>query len=123
PHEARWDLPVPSLEATLDYMANVEARVLRVLEDEPDARTRYFTEYTVYHEDMHDEAFAYTRQTLGHPAPPLPRDRALVAGAGPWPGDVEVPGGTFAFGAEETEPFVFDNEKWAHAVTIPSFHI
>src|SRR5438445_36887 len=34
PHEARWDLPVPSLEATLDYMANVEARVLRVLEAE-----------------------------------------------------------------------------------------
>ena len=123
PHDARWELPLPSLEATLDYMGNVEARVLRVLEDEPDARTRYFTEYTVYHEDMHDEAFAYTRQTLGHPAPPLPRDASLVDGAGPWPGDVAIAGGTFILGAQETEPFVFDNEKWAHAVTIPPFHI
>jgi iron(II)-dependent oxidoreductase len=123
PHDARWELPLPSVAATLAYMGDVEARVLRVLEDEPDAGTRYFTEYTVYHEDMHDEAFAYTRQTLGHPAPPLPRDRALLDGAGPWPGDVEVAGGTFALGAEEAEPFVFDNEKWAHAVTIPPFHI
>ncbi len=70
---------------------------------------------------MHDEAFAYTRQTLGYPAPPLPRDRTLVDGHGPWTGDVEVAGGTFALGAEETEPFVFDNEKWAHAVTVPPF--
>jgi iron(II)-dependent oxidoreductase len=123
PHDARWDLAIPSLEATLAYMAGVEARVLRVLEEDPDPRTRYFTEYTVYHEDMHDEAFAYTRQTLGYPAPPLPRDPTLADGQGPWPGDVEVPGGTFALGAEETEPFVFDNEKWAHRVTIPPFHI
>jgi len=123
PHDARWDLALPSLEATLAYMAGVEARVLRALEEEPDPRTRYFTEYTVYHEDMHDEAFAYTRQTLGYSAPPLPRDPTLADGQGPWTGDVEVAGGTFALGAEETEPFVFDNEKWAHAVTIPPFHI
>src|SRR5712691_323582 len=64
PHDARWELPLPSMAETLDYLAVVQARVLRVLEDEPEARTRYFTEYTVYHEDMHDEAFAYTRQTL-----------------------------------------------------------
>jgi iron(II)-dependent oxidoreductase len=44
-------------------------------------------------------------------------------GAGPWPGDVEVPGGRFVLGAGDDEPFVFDNEKWAHPVVVPSFRI
>src|SRR5262252_7525070 len=43
-HDLRWDLPLPTPEETLDYMARVEAGVLRVLEGEPDQRTRYFTE-------------------------------------------------------------------------------
>src|SRR5262249_21617166 len=68
-HDTRWALPLPALEQTLGYMRDVEARVLRVLDDAPSPAVRYHAEYTVYHEDMHDEAFAYTRQTLGYPPP------------------------------------------------------
>jgi gamma-glutamyl hercynylcysteine S-oxide synthase len=46
------------------------------------------------------------------------------ADAGPWPGDVEVPGGTFQLGApEDGGGFVFDNEKSAHPVTVAPFAI
>src|SRR5438132_5066378 len=68
PHDARWELPLPRLAETLDYMREVESRVRRLLDERPHPEVRYFAEYTVYHEDMHDEALAYTRQTLGYPA-------------------------------------------------------
>jgi iron(II)-dependent oxidoreductase len=75
---------------------------------------------------MHDEAFTYTRQTLGYPAPSLSITRAApdpIDGAGPLPGDVEIARGSFVIGASADEPFVFDNEKWAHAVELAPFAI
>jgi iron(II)-dependent oxidoreductase len=77
---------------------------------------------------MHGEALACTRQTLGYPAPHDARDergRGAAPGGngGPWPGDVEVPGGAFMLGATEDGTFVFDNEKWAHAVRLAPFRI
>src|SRR3954467_4656111 len=67
-HDTRWDLPLPSREATIGYLRAVEERVLRLLEQRPTPEVRYHAEYTVYHEDMHGEALAYTRQTLEYPA-------------------------------------------------------
>src|SRR5262249_48627272 len=75
----------------------------------------------LYHEDMHDEAFLYTRQTHGWPAPPLVTTPPPDADAGPLAGDVRVPGGSFLLGARQDEPFVFDNEKWAHPVHVQPF--
>src|SRR5947207_3305434 len=37
--------------------------------------------------------------------------------------DGSVPGGTFMIGADPGEPFVFDNEKWAHPVEVEPFRI
>jgi iron(II)-dependent oxidoreductase len=127
-HDTRWDLSLPGLTETLDYMSEVESRVQRLIGADPRLDVRYFAEYTVYHEDMHGEALAYTRQTLGYPAPHDERDErrpgaAAGAAAGPWPGDVEVPGGAFTLGATEEEPFAFDNEKWAHAIRLAPFRI
>ena len=130
PHDARWELPLPGLAETLDYMSEVESRVRCLLDERPRPEARYFAEYTVYHEDMHDEALAYTRQTLGYPAPRYESGRGEAGAvltatgtAGPWPGDAEVPGGPFTLGAGEDEPFVFDNEKWAHPITLAPFRI
>lgn len=122
-HDTRWDLPLPSRADTLAYMRDVEEHVLRAIEEAPSADVRYFTEYTVYHEDMHDEALAYTRQTLGCPAPSPATTPFPAVGGGAWPGDVAVLGGALRLGAEESEPFVFDNEKWAHLVTVAPFRI
>ncbi len=140
PHDTRWDLPLPSREATLAYLRSVRDRVLeKVRQREPGDEVIYHTLYTVFHEDMHNEAFLYARQTLGYPPPRLFVDAANRAGprsavpavpavpavhsGGPLPGDIEVPGGTFLLGAGREEPFVFDNEKWAHPVRVEPFAI
>jgi gamma-glutamyl hercynylcysteine S-oxide synthase len=39
------------------------------------------------------------------------------------PDDVPVPGRVFMLGATRDEPFVFDNEKWAHPVVVAPFRI
>jgi iron(II)-dependent oxidoreductase len=121
-HDIRWDLPLPSLEATLDYLSTVLDRVLERLARTPTGSWLYFAQLAALHEEMHCEAFTYTRQTLGYPRPP--------AEAGPPPigepsseGDVAIPGGTFMLGATPDADFVFDNEKWAHPVRVEPFSI
>jgi gamma-glutamyl hercynylcysteine S-oxide synthase len=126
PHDTRWDLPLLSREATLGYLRDVRDAVLKQLSGrELSPEEVYFNLLAVFHEDMHTEAFTYTRQTLGYPPPGGFRaDRAgNEEGGGPLPGDVNVPGGTFLLGATPAEPFVFDNEKWAHPVEVAPFAI
>jgi gamma-glutamyl hercynylcysteine S-oxide synthase len=133
PHATRWDLPLPSRGGTLEYMRQVQERVLDVLNRGPNRRESYFILLAIYHEDMHGEAFLYTRQTRAYPRPRLsalrgppssPADSGgRIAEGGAWPGDVFVPGGTFTLGATPDEPFVFDNEKWAHPVPLRPFAI
>jgi gamma-glutamyl hercynylcysteine S-oxide synthase len=122
-HDTRWDLPLPSRADTLDYLNRVRDRVLSCLASgEATPRLLYLALYTVFHEDMHDEAFLYTRQTLGYPAPGQPQ-RAGAAAAGPLAGDAPIPGGRFLLGSTADETFVFDNEKWAHEVEVAPFRI
>jgi iron(II)-dependent oxidoreductase len=123
PHDTRWDLPLPSRADSLAYMEEVRRGVQdRLHGGPPTPELLYFTRYCVHHEDMHDEAFTYTRQTLGYPAPRL----GAGGGAGPpgpLPGDAHVPGGIVSIGADRAERFVFDNEKWAHEVEVKPFAI
>jgi len=119
-HDTRWDLPLPRLSATLEYQDRVLERVLARLERESDDEWfLYFVQLALFHEDMHAEAFHYTRQTLGY-ADPLERDNP---GEGALDGDVELPGGEFLLGAARNSGFHFDNEKWAHRVEPEPFRI
>jgi gamma-glutamyl hercynylcysteine S-oxide synthase len=128
-HDTRWDLPLPTRAETLAYLRAVQEGVLdRLREGEPSPEWVYFTLLSVFHEDMHTEAFTYTRQTLGYPPPRLsgrdaPSPACETDAGGPLPGDVRVPGGTFMLGATPDLPFVFDNEKWAHPVAVAPFAI
>lgn len=124
-HADRWTAALPSRAATLEYLELVGDRVRAALEREPDPRLQYFTLLAVFHEDMHGEAFAYTRQTLGWPAPRISASAAPVSLAtGPLPGDATVPAGCYRIGAErESDVFVFDNEKWAHDIELARFAI
>jgi iron(II)-dependent oxidoreductase len=128
PHDTRWDLPLPSLPETVAYLEGVEERILRLLEGgEVDPRTAYFIRLVTFHEDMHDEAFTYTRQTLAYAAPdfssPSVPDPGSTNGVDAQ-GDAEIPGGTLLLGAVPgADPFVFDNEKWAHPVSVAPFAI
>jgi iron(II)-dependent oxidoreductase len=128
PHQERWHLPLPSRAGTLEYLAGVLDGVLGLLgRGQPDAQATYFHLLALYHEDMHAEACVYTRQTLGYPAPPAGAAPAAADARqpppGPCPGDVEVPGGVVQLGARRDDPFVFDNEKWAHPVEVAPFRI
>lgn len=121
-HATRWGLPLPTLQATRDYQAEVLGLVLRRLENEPESRgLLYFANLAAFHEDMHGEAFHYTRQTLGYEDPFEPAKAAEPASAAQ--GDVAFDGGRFMLGAPPNDDFVFDNEKWAHEVTLAPFRI
>ena len=117
-HDVRWDLPLPSLEATLRYLEAVLARVCERVEG---GGLEYFAQLAALHEEMHSEAFTYTRQTLTYPAPRVPGSRVRVEGT--VGGDAEIPGGEFLLGAAHDDGFVFDNEKWGHRVRVEPFRM
>jgi iron(II)-dependent oxidoreductase len=122
-HDTRWDLSLPDLKATRSYQSEVLERVTRRLEREPEnPELQYFIQLVIFHEDMHSEAFHYTRQTLGYKDPFEDNEITAAAGA-PVSGDVALPGGHFVLGAARGGDFVFDNEKWAHEVEIRPFSI
>ena len=126
-HDTRWDLPLLSTEETLSYMQKVLDETLHKLRAEgPTPEVDYFVRLATFHEDMHGEAFTYTRQTHGLPAPGIPDyDPTILESqpTGPLEGDVKVPGGEFMLGATRDMGFVFDNEKWAHPVQVSPFKI
>lgn len=124
-HDDRWHLPLPSLADTLQYIENVLSAVQKALANGDDTRRDYLAQYAVYHHDMHNEAYTYTRQTLNYPAPDIagrkPVDAAIDGDE--LAGDAAIPGGRFMLGASKRDGFVFDNEKWAHGVDIEPFCI
>ena len=125
PHEVRWDLPLPGMAETIRYAEAVKGRCLerldRGLASEGDS---FMYRFATFHEDMHTEAYIYSRQTLGYSAPRLGRRAAPeTPRRANHPGDAAVPGGTFRVGAEREAPFLFDNEKWAHPVEVQPFSI
>lgn len=130
PHPERWELALASRVAILDYLARVQQVMLERLPDgglASEAQS-YVYQLTALHEDMHCEAFIYTRQTLGDP-PPMPSstssDAELLArlSAGPLSGDVNIPGGRHWLGSDESVPFRFDNEKPPVKVEVTPFSI
>ena len=124
-HDTRWDLPVYPLGEMKDYMARVLDTLLdRLDRGEASERDSYLYQFTTFHEDMHDEAFTWARQTLAYPTPVFAPDgpRAghdVVSGA--LGGDAAIPGGTFRLGSEPDDRFVFDNEKWAQEIEVAPF--
>jgi gamma-glutamyl hercynylcysteine S-oxide synthase len=117
-HDTRWELPLPSFRDTLAYRDEVTEGVIERLKrpgGDPEA-FHYFVQLAVRHEDMHAEAFHYTRQTLGYEGEGKPNPMTAM-------GDREHEGGAFRLGSRPDEGFVFDNEKWSHPVVLAPFRI
>jgi ergothioneine biosynthesis protein EgtB len=123
-HATRWSLDLPDRTATASYVREVLDRTLMALERAQESDDGlYFFRLALYHEDMHGEAFAYSRHTLGYPAPAniatdLP---PLVEKA-----DIEFESAEFDMGAPlpgNDSGFVFDNEKWAYPHSLRAFAI
>ncbi|NKB19126.1 MAG: ergothioneine biosynthesis protein EgtB [Alphaproteobacteria bacterium] len=125
-HATRWDLDLPDLEATINYRETIRDLIIERLGSDELATVEnsYFTQLTAFHEDMHDEAFTYTRQTHGYP-PPLFVEEVPVAvdDAGPYPGDVDIPGGIHMLGSSPKAPYFMDNEKWGQGYEVKPFSI
>jgi iron(II)-dependent oxidoreductase len=86
----------------------------------------YFFRLALLHEDMHGEALLMTLQTLALPAPAALESQEPLASVATRSADVRFAGGEFLQGAARTSylnHFVFDNEKWAHPVTVAPFAI
>ena len=128
-HEDRWSLPLPSLQDTFEYMNNVLERELELLRNiELNNQAKYFYLLSLFHEDMHNEAFIYTRQTLSYPAPCFIdentlQDKSHESNSKIVYEDISIPGGVFTLGAERKDEFIFDNEKWQHEVELAPFKI
>ncbi len=123
-HDTRWDLPLPTREGTLQYIVDVRDSVIEALQGDPSDKLLYYAKYCVFHEDMHTEAFTYTRQTMAYTPPNLSVDRQTsTSSGGPLTGDVEISVSSFQLGAEREASFAFDNEKWAFKVPLADFTI
>ncbi len=65
PHDSRWRLDLPDWDATRRYLEVTLKLALDALHALPDTDPAlYFHRLALFHEDMHGEAFHYTRQTL-----------------------------------------------------------
>ena len=126
-HATRWQLALPDVSETLDYLTNVREGTLahlRMIEADHNTandQNLYFFRLALFHEAMHREAWIYMAQTLGidlgqafHPREPH-RQSARVAG-------LSIDGGIWKLGSPH-EGFAFDNELNAHEVAIASFRI
>ena len=138
-HDTRWDLPLLARDETLAYMGRVLERVIEQagnasheLTDAEGYNQEYFLNLVLLHEQMHDEAIAYTRQTLSYPVPKITivnqerlagQDEPSSQTAAWLTGDAEIPGGRFILGSDREQGFTFDNEQLAHEVEIAPFAI
>jgi iron(II)-dependent oxidoreductase len=123
-HDVRWDLDLPSRGRLLSYLERVRDAAAEAASRGLDPDAGYRQLLAVFHEDMHDEAFTYTRQTMAFPAPRLSITRDDTGlGAGPLTGDVSIGGGRFRLGAAPGPDFAFDNEHTGHEVDVAPFAI
>jgi len=136
PHAARWDLPLPGLDATRAELATSLEQTLALLEAHghapPAAATDdsalYFWRLVLFHEDMHAEASVCMARALGIAMPDALRNpRALP----PVAADDRARGAQIAIPAQRwtlgvggpSGGFVFDNEHGEQPVQIAAFCI
>jgi hypothetical protein len=114
PGKIRWTLPLPALEFTLKY----GAELLQLVRDHWASHGgvsafAYLLRSATFHEDWNAESFLQTRQKISYPAlPPAFSIRPRLAVSCNTSLCARVPGATYSVGAsKEISRFVFDNEK------------
>jgi ergothioneine biosynthesis protein EgtB len=123
-HDERWRVELPSRDAlrvrlSRQLEACIAALPAAADAGEDDDAANYFHRLALFHEDMHGEAFAWLRATLGWPAP-----AGLALTAQPAAAPLQIDGATIALGRAADEPgFAFDNEAPAQTVRIERFEI
>ena len=125
PRKNRPALPLLGPAEARRYVAEVRDKAFDVLDRSPLEGRRLISDgfafgMIVQHEQQHDETMLATHQlrtgvpVLTAPAPPTP--------AAPVTGEALIPAGPFVMGTD-TEAWALDNERPAHRVDVPAFHI
>jgi gamma-glutamyl hercynylcysteine S-oxide synthase len=132
PRPNRPALPLLGPAAARRYIADVRGRALEGLEGvdldadggRPLLAGGFVYGMIVQHEHQHDETMLATLQLMdGEGYRPLASPPpAAPAGAGVDAAEVLVPAGPFVMGTD-ADVFAYDNERPAHVVDLPSFHI
>jgi ergothioneine biosynthesis protein EgtB len=132
-HRSRWTLDLPNPGALKTYCREVLERILDRLAREPDDdEALYAYRLALAHEDMHGEALLYTMQTLGVAPQPTLADlveqaqaqaRARITRGRVGAPEVRFAGGTFLRGGDQSQGFVFDNEKRGGPCRVAPFAI
>ncbi|MBL0420644.1 SUMF1/EgtB/PvdO family nonheme iron enzyme [Ramlibacter sp. AW1] len=119
-HAARWSAALPSrteLDGQLD--AQLEAMLADLASADGSDEALYPHRLVLFHEDMHAEAFAWTRATLGYPVPAGLTLRRLPERA-----PMAVEAGQACIGRAAQAPgFSFDNELQAHRAELAAYEI
>jgi iron(II)-dependent oxidoreductase len=129
PRPDRPSLPLLGPAEARTYIGDVRSRVLDVIESVDIDPTQPLLEggfafgLVIQHEHQHDETMLATRQLMLERATSPPGTAPPSAGT-PYagPAEVLVPAGTFVMGTD-LEPWAYDNERPAHDVDVPAFHI
>jgi iron(II)-dependent oxidoreductase len=128
PRAKRPTLPLlPPAEARA-YAHEVRGRVADLLESVTFAGAPLVTRGFAFgmiaqHEQQHDETMLITHQLRrGGPALTAPPPPAAPPDALTLPHEVLIPGGPFTMGTS-SEPWALDNERPAHTVHVPAFHL
>src|SRR5918995_1420961 len=102
-HDVRWELLLPSRDDTWRYLDEVLDRVIEPIEGKHNLSKEelYFYSLTAFHEAMHAEALACTRQSFGYPKPSFVPALTIQENRSEnlFQGDAEIPGGAFLIGA------------------------
>src|SRR6186713_1887965 len=119
-HGGRWRVALPARDDLAKRLAaQLDACIDAIPREGDDDDANYFHRLALFHEDMHGEAFAWLRATLGWPAP-----TGLALPSLPTREPLRIDGGTVAVGrAAEERGFAFDNEQPATPVRLAPFEI
>ncbi len=130
-HFDRWHLPMLELGEVKKYIDDVRNRLIDRLGEISEKnfaseKDSFIYQFATFHEDMHTEAYTYSRNTLNYPLPNFDTANSLdkkILETGPLKGDVAIPGGKFKLGSTPNDHFLFDNEKWAHELMVYPFQM
>jgi gamma-glutamyl hercynylcysteine S-oxide synthase len=120
-HRSRWEIALPSAQATRNYLASTLEQTLELLDRLPaDANSEdlYFFRLTALHEQMHAEAATYMARDLAVPLPREHRAQQLDSRDAA----LRVPAQSFDLGYAGPG-FAFDNELGVHPVQLQAFEI
>ncbi len=118
-HASRWEVPLASRDEVLRMLSTQLDACLDALPVLDDDASLYFHRLALFHEDMHGEAFAWLRASLGVAAP-----SGLSLARRPPARQLRVDAADVHLGVPRGSPgFAFDNEMPGQAVHVAAFEI